>query len=498
MLEWVPSLDNADIDEQGVMLPERSGQVIPLGCRRIVDIVSTDVVGRTIVGSDRDMSSAHQAELRQNLNARMSAMGKKFAQTGNYNDEGEVEPVMTAEDFESVKAEKAAEQAEIEKQKAERAKEKAKTLKAHPSICSSEDSFDFLSSVVPTGKLAFVNIKKKKQKPKPSDGQTENKPKAKGAKATKSIKEGHFVGGHRAKAKMQRFSDRIEELALKVGHCFRSMHDETWKELRANLTTGLSKKAEEILNGKGSDDNWRMCQDSTGLLSEDGLEKRAKLVRFTKMLDLITEFLEARAVEQCNFGQSALAFLIGRDLQGNYWEGYTLHASFMTSALIEVFKDNIAKHDIDVVNEDGVELLLMSAHDDTTFQKHAASCQNIQFADKLALSRIDISKDEKKQFQVDMWLTGFTQCFREKEDTQSHTHTHTHTRFERPHKTNNELGSQAHIVVVRRHLDRHHISVRSVSARRCTSGAAGVRVVSRQGLFFLFRLSFTYSCFEIA
>ena len=65
-----------------------------------MDIVSTDVVGRTIVGSDRDMSSAHQAELRQNLNARMSAMGKKFAQAGNYNDEGEVEPVMTAEDSE--------------------------------------------------------------------------------------------------------------------------------------------------------------------------------------------------------------------------------------------------------------------------------------------------------------------------------------------------------------------------------------------------------------
>ena len=344
-----------------------------------------------------------------------------------------------------------------------------------------------------------VQTEKQFHRARPQGVQTENKPKAKGAKATKSIKEGHFVGGHRAKAKMQRFSDRIEELALKVGHCFRSMHDETWKELRANLTTGLSKKAEEILNGKGSDDNWRMCQDSTGLLSEDGLEKRAKLVRFTKMLDLITEFLEARAGEQCNFGQSALTFLIGRDLQGNDWEGYTLHASFMTSALIEVFKDNIAKHDIGVVNEDGVELLLMSAHDDTTFQKHAASCQNIQFADKLALSRIDISKDEKKQFQVDMWLTGFTQCFREKEDTQSHTHTHTHTHVLRdPHKTNNELGSQAHIVVVRRHLDRHHISVRSVSARRCTSGAAGVRVVSRQGFFFLFRLSFTYSCFEIA
>ena len=96
-------------------------------------------------------------------------------------------------------------------------------------------------------------------------------------------------------------------------------------------------------------------------------------------------------------------------------DGHTLHSYFLQTYLVAVFKEVIAS-DRDRT-EIGYEVKVMSALEEATLAKHAAECTDAPLYSAFALTRIGLSTDDAQQLQTDMWLTGFTRCFREKEDT---------------------------------------------------------------------------------
>ena len=264
------------------------------------------------------------------------------------------------------------------------------------------------------------NVKKKITKPKGKAKPGASPGAHKNPKANKCEGGGNFLGGHRAKAKICRFNDRCEELSLKISHCLRAFHDDTWQEVKSSATQSLLKKADEMLNGKGSDDNWRLFQDQSGLLSEKGLAERAKFVMYVRQLGTIQSFVDAYAKvgkpghASGEFVHAVQEVLEARHQNPSDWKGYQLHHSFMESTLVAVFKENVSD-DQRGEKQVGKELMMLSSLDETTCAKFSDECPSASVCQSVALYSIGLERDAMVQLQCDMWLTAFSYCLRDKD-----------------------------------------------------------------------------------
>ena len=321
-------------------------------------------------------------------------------------DKGEVQPLISPEDFEKQQFDKEAEKA---KQKKLRALKKEESLGSQ----GSASSFDFFKR----GGSESPKKKKGKRPMSPAEKQGVSA-KSKASKTQKTPKvAAAFAGGSggltfRSRAKQSRFIERVQKTQLGGTHKIKSFESESWQEQKSGLVFKARDRLEALLN---EDANWMLFANGPSL-TEEGLTFRLNLQKSSEKLGVIGTVLEAQETRtaKASGAQRPAHVHSLRDAVArvdawnklNVSHKVKVHADLQEQVLREVVDECCEEMNIK-------EMLFTTALDDTL----AAPFRHDDGATLETSIRSVEGVEARRELQHDLWVAALTSSFRDKDDT---------------------------------------------------------------------------------
>ena len=296
-------------------------------------------------------------------------------------------------------------------------KQQKKKLEAHASNDSGA-SFDFLGEVFDKESETRVVAKKKSKPvakkttvPKASTPNAADKPSP--AKTTGGGG-GKSGSGFRDTQKRGRFVDRVEGELLKTSQMVRQFGSNDWRSVKAAMVQNNLKKCRDLLFGDKAESNWELFQGTDGLLDEKGLSIRkncsVRISQLEAIHDVMSGF-ETSTEENTTAFIDAVVALLG--IKNDSSEKQNFDDVVVPQELVADVNLKCFFRELKIDEGGGQCLLALSV---TTEAK--ARQKECDLTGQVPLFVINETEEQLTARQVDLWLSGFTMLFRNKENGQ--------------------------------------------------------------------------------
>mgnify|MGYP003333713578 CR=1 FL=1 len=292
--------------------------------------------------------------------------------------------------------------------------QKKKKLEGHASN-ESGASFDFLGEVFDKESETREVAAKKKSKPVTKKMTV---PKASAPNATDKPAPkptgggGGRSGGFRDTQKRGRFVDRVEGELLKTSQLVRQFGSNDWRSVKAAVVQNNLKKCRDLLFGDKAESNWELFQGTDGLLDEKGLSIRndvsVRISQLEAIHDVMSGF-ETSTEENATAFIDAVVALLG--IKNDSSEKQNFDDVAVPQELVADV--NLKCFFRELKNEEGGGQCLLALSVTTEAKALQKTCD---LTGQVPLYAINETEDQLAARQVDLWLSGFTMLFRNKEN----------------------------------------------------------------------------------